>query len=129
MLVLVLTGETPTRLLHPQDRAVVPLFGDAGTATLLERVPEGQGFVQFELGTDGSGHEHLILPTSGLRHPRTPESAQETKKFGIGRVVAEKLLEAYDLLEGERKPVGARGNRPHSRRLGVRTAGVALAAP
>ncbi len=75
---LVLTGETPTRLLHPQDRAVVPLFGDAGTATLLERVPQGQGFVQFELGTDGSGHEHLILPTSGLRHPRTPESAQET---------------------------------------------------
>jgi tetratricopeptide (TPR) repeat protein len=28
--------------------------------------------------------------------------AQETKKFGISRVVAEKLLEAYDLLEGER---------------------------
>ncbi len=33
--------ETPTRLLHPQDRAVVPLFGDAGTATLLERASRG----------------------------------------------------------------------------------------
>jgi 3-oxoacyl-[acyl-carrier-protein] synthase-3 len=75
---LVLTGETPTRLLHPQDRAVVPLFGDAGTATLVEPVPAGQGFVQFELGTDGSGYEHLIWPTSGLRRPRTAETARET---------------------------------------------------
>jgi tetratricopeptide (TPR) repeat protein len=30
------------------------------------------------------------------------QSAQETKKFGMGRIVAEKLLEAYDLLENER---------------------------
>jgi 3-oxoacyl-[acyl-carrier-protein] synthase-3 len=76
---LVLTGDTVTRILNPQDRAVVPLFGDAGTATLLESSDRnGGGFVDFELGTDGKGYQHLIWPTSGMREPRTEESAKET---------------------------------------------------
>lgn len=73
---LVMTGDTVSRILHPQDRAVVPLFGDAGTATLVERSRPGDGFVRFKLGTDGKGAPFLIWPTSGLRQPRTAESAQ-----------------------------------------------------
>lgn len=73
---LVMTGDTVSRILHPQDRAVVPLFGDAGTATLLERCPAEQGFLRFKLGTDGKGAPFLIWPTSGLRLPRTPQSAE-----------------------------------------------------
>jgi 3-oxoacyl-[acyl-carrier-protein] synthase-3 len=74
---LVLTGDTISRILNPRDRAVVPLFGDAGTATLLDKVPAGQGFRAFNFGTDGSGHAYLIWPTSGLRVPKTPETAEE----------------------------------------------------
>ena len=84
---LVLTGDTVSRILHPMDRAVVPLFGDAGTATLLEATEDSStGFVDFELGTDGSGSKHLIWPTSGLRETRSSESGvEETDKSGATR--------------------------------------------
>lgn len=74
---LVLTGDTVSRLLHPQDRAVVPLFGDAATATLIEPCPAGEGFQHFKFGSDGKGGPFLIWPTSGLRKPRTTDSARE----------------------------------------------------
>jgi 3-oxoacyl-[acyl-carrier-protein] synthase III len=83
---LVLTGDTVSRILNPKDRSVVPLFGDAGTATLMERVPEGTGFVAFDFGTDGAGAEALIWPASGLRLPRSAETAREvTDKSGSVR--------------------------------------------
>jgi 3-oxoacyl-[acyl-carrier-protein] synthase-3 len=82
---LVMTGDTVSRILNPKDRAVVPLFGDAGTATILEARPEG-GFLGFDFGTDGSGAEALIWPASGLRLPRSPETAiEETDKSGSTR--------------------------------------------
>ncbi|MBI4659286.1 MAG: ketoacyl-ACP synthase III [Verrucomicrobia bacterium] len=74
---LVMTGDTVSRIIHPQDRRVVPLFGDGATAALLERVPDGEGFQEFAFGTDGSGFQHLVWPTSGLRVPRTSESGKE----------------------------------------------------
>jgi 3-oxoacyl-[acyl-carrier-protein] synthase-3 len=82
---LVMTGDTVSRILNPKDRAVVPLFGDAGTATIMEAKPEG-GFLGFDFGTDGSGAEALIWPASGLRLPRSPETAiEETDKSGSTR--------------------------------------------
>jgi 3-oxoacyl-[acyl-carrier-protein] synthase III len=83
---LVLTGDTVSRILNPLDRSVVPLFGDAGTATLIERVPDGTGFIAFDFGTDGAGAEALIWPASGLRIPRSPDTAREvTDKSGSVR--------------------------------------------
>ena len=74
---LVLTGDTLTRTLHPYDRAVVPLLADGGSATLVGPVAAGEGFLRFKLGTDGSGHRHLMIPASGFRRPRSPETSQE----------------------------------------------------
>lgn len=71
--VLLLAGDTITRLLAPLDRSAVPLFGDAGTATLLEK--DGQATIHFQLSTDGSGLSHLIIP-SGLTTSRCPRSAE-----------------------------------------------------
>jgi len=80
---LVMTGDTVSRILHPMDRAVVPLFGDAGTATLIEPCADGEGFLRFKLGSDGKGAPFLIWPTSGLRKTRTAETAKEaTDKNG-----------------------------------------------
>ena len=75
---LVLTGDTMTRTLHPLDRSVVPLLGDGATASLVGEVPEGQGFLGFELGTDGTGHRYLIVPAGGFRLPASEQTAQET---------------------------------------------------
>lgn len=74
---LVLTGDTMSHTVHPKDRAVAPLMGDAGSATLLAQVADGEGFLGFELGTDGSGHKYLMIPAGGTRQPWTAETAIE----------------------------------------------------
>ncbi len=67
---LLLAGDISTRRLAPQDKSVIPLFGDAGTATALAFDPDAAP-IDFELGTDGSGAAAIIIPASGFRQPRT----------------------------------------------------------
>lgn len=75
---LVTTGDTMSHTVHPKDRALVPILGDAGSASLIGRAEEGTGFLGFSMGTDGTGAKHLILPAGGFRTPCTPETAVET---------------------------------------------------
>ncbi len=70
---LVLTGDTMSRTVNELDRALVPIIGDAGSATLVEPAADG-GFLGFELGTDGSGAKYLIMPVSGFRQRRTAQT-------------------------------------------------------
>jgi 3-oxoacyl-[acyl-carrier-protein] synthase-3 len=67
--ILVLNGETPTRYADRADRSVALLFGDAGSATLLERREPGDGTADwsFVLHTDGAGCEDLIIRGGGFR--------------------------------------------------------------
>ncbi|HKK19435.1 MAG TPA: hypothetical protein VJ952_12230, partial [Opitutales bacterium] len=66
--VLLLAGDALSRLVSPQDRAVAPLFGDGGSATLVEAGAKA-GKAWFSLNTDGKGFEHLIVPAGGARLP------------------------------------------------------------
>jgi 3-oxoacyl-[acyl-carrier-protein] synthase III len=74
---LVLTGDTMSRTVHPRDRSVVPLMGDGGSATLIGVVDAGEGFLGFELGTDGSGHQYLTIPAGGARMPISEKTRVE----------------------------------------------------
>jgi 3-oxoacyl-[acyl-carrier-protein] synthase-3 len=74
---LVLTGDTMTHTVHPKDRALVPLMGDAGSATLVEAADAAHGFVAFEFGTDGGGAGHLTIPAGGFRQPASEQTAVE----------------------------------------------------
>jgi 3-oxoacyl-[acyl-carrier-protein] synthase-3 len=56
--VLLLVGDTISQLVKPGDRSTELLFGDAGTATALQK--ESGHILHFELGSDGSGAEHII---------------------------------------------------------------------
>lgn len=76
--VLLLTAETYSKFIHPGDRSVRTLFGDGASATLVcgdSNAVRG-GLEAFIFGTDGSGGPNLIVRTSGLREPKTAESAQ-----------------------------------------------------
>lgn len=64
--VLLLVGDCATAGVSPLDRSVNMLFGDAGTATALEADREA-GEMVFELGTDGAGYRHLIIPAGAFR--------------------------------------------------------------
>lgn len=63
---LVVGGDLLSRILDWDDRSTLVLFGDGVGAVVLEAVPE-QGFLGFELGTDGAGGKNLWLPGSGSR--------------------------------------------------------------
>ncbi len=63
--VLLLTGEANV---HDKWREKGTwLFGEAGTATLLE-YDETTGSISFLLRTQGNGFRHLIIPFGGYRH-------------------------------------------------------------
>lgn len=66
--VLLCAGDTLSRLTHPQDRSADPLFGDAGSAALIEKDAVGPAW-HFELGADGQGAAHIIVPQGGARVP------------------------------------------------------------
>ena len=86
--VLLLTAETYSKYIHPEDHAVLPLFGDAATATLLTARDDtmDDGIYGLEYGTDGSGFRSLIVPVGGMRH-RCQETETETvtDKYGNTR--------------------------------------------
>lgn len=71
--VLLLTGETYSKMLAEDDRSVRTLFGDAGSATLVEAVETIPGapppIGPFVYGTDGSGARNLIVEAGAFRRP------------------------------------------------------------
>ena len=76
--VLLLTAETYTKYLHPQDKSNRSIFGDGAAACLIST----EGFAEigeFDLGTDGGGAESLILKTGAAREqkPNGKESIDE----------------------------------------------------
>lgn len=74
--VLVCAGDTLSRVVHPRDRATAPLFGDAGSATLLVRDATAPA-VRFALFTDGAGAESLCVPAGGYRVPSSASTRVE----------------------------------------------------
>lgn len=66
--VLLLTAETYSKYINPKDNTVLPLFGDAATATLISGYDkEKSGLEGFVMGTDGAGYKNLIVPIGGMR--------------------------------------------------------------
>ena len=71
--VLLITAETYSKFVHPQDRSVRTLFGDAAAAVLVSGIESEECLIgPFVYGTDGTGAENLIVPTGGMRNPPVP---------------------------------------------------------
>jgi 3-oxoacyl-[acyl-carrier-protein] synthase-3 len=63
---LLLVGDSSSLLAHKEDKALSPLFGDAGCATAFE-FKEGKN-INFKLWTDGSGFKSIMIPDGGYRN-------------------------------------------------------------
>jgi 3-oxoacyl-[acyl-carrier-protein] synthase-3 len=86
--VLLLAGDTVSQSIHPQDRAVLPLFGDACAATVVEP-SDSAGNSWFSLHSDGSGHKAISIPAGGYRRPLDVSTAvPETDADGNVRTPA-----------------------------------------
>jgi len=74
---LLLAGDTSARERSHKKKAKVGhsaelLFGDSGTATLIEKMPSEKILVSSH--TDGSGYKAIISPYGAFRNPDRPES-------------------------------------------------------
>ena len=72
--VLLLDGETFSKIVNRYDKVDWPLYGDAATATLIEKGDYGES--TFILRSDGSGRDSVIIH-DGMRNPITSESLIE----------------------------------------------------
>lgn len=80
--VLLLVGETFSKFVNKMDKVDAPLYGDAGTATLVEKMDDGFESV-FMLYSDGSGEDSVKIKAGGGRFKTTVENLKEhTEKDG-----------------------------------------------
>lgn len=71
--VLVLAGDTTSRMMNEHDKSLRMVFGDCGTASL---VTIGNRPMGFHIQSDGSGSDKLIVPAGGFRTPITEETSK-----------------------------------------------------
>lgn len=75
--VLLITAETYSKFIHPKDKSVRTLFGDAGAATLVCGVEASDESIgPFVYGTDGGGAKNLIVRAGGLRCPTAANNGE-----------------------------------------------------
>ena len=70
--VLVLVGDTTSRMINEHDKSLRLVFGDCGTATIVSK---GEGCMGFHIQSDGSGADKLIVPAGGFRLPISEETS------------------------------------------------------
>ena len=75
--VLLLDGETFSKIVNKRDKVDWPLYGDGATATLVEQGDFGESV--FMLHSDGSGRDAVII-NDGMRNPITAESLVEKEQ-------------------------------------------------
>ena len=65
--VLLCVGDVASRIVDPKDQSISPIMGDAGSCILIDAEVSDSW---FQLYSDGSGRDALIMPNSGARrHP------------------------------------------------------------
>jgi 3-oxoacyl-[acyl-carrier-protein] synthase III len=70
--ILLLVGETISKIVNKRDYVNFPLYGDAGTACLVEKGDFKKSV--FVLGADGSGENSLKVPYGGFRYLLTADN-------------------------------------------------------
>ncbi|WP_395051210.1 3-oxoacyl-ACP synthase III family protein [Flavobacterium sp.] len=73
--VLLVTAETYSKYLHPNDRSNRAIFGDAAAATLIT-FSEEENIGEFLFGTDGSGFDKLIVKNGCSRFPYNTQAEE-----------------------------------------------------
>lgn len=66
--VLLVCADTYTKYISKTDKTCRPIFGDAGSATLLQKSGKKNGMGPFILGSDGSGAGNLIVSGGAARN-------------------------------------------------------------
>ena len=79
--VIVVGAEKMSSIVDYTDRTTCPLFGDAGTAILIEPTTEDIGMIDYIARSDGMGRHHLHMKAGGSSIPSSHESVDERQHF------------------------------------------------
>jgi 3-oxoacyl-[acyl-carrier-protein] synthase-3 len=79
--VIVVAADMMSSITNYKDRTTCPLFGDAGTAVLLEPNMENVGVMDYINRVDGLGRHHLHMKAGGSLRPATIETVQNNEHF------------------------------------------------
>jgi 3-oxoacyl-[acyl-carrier-protein] synthase-3 len=90
---LLLAGDTASKSNSAEDKSAYPLFGDAVTVTALEYAAESEPML-FNMNSDGSGFEAIIIRDGGYRNPFSLSSLKKVVR-GEG-IVSNKLQVELD---------------------------------
>jgi 3-oxoacyl-[acyl-carrier-protein] synthase-3 len=94
---LLLCGDKSSSSLSYTDKSTYPLFGDAGTATLLSRDDTATP-MYFNLQTDGSGKDAIIISGGGTRNPMNETTLKKVQiEPGIERSARDLALNGIDV--------------------------------
>jgi 3-oxoacyl-[acyl-carrier-protein] synthase-3 len=94
---LLLAGDKSTISTSYEDKSAYPLFGDAGTATLLE-FDDKASDMYFNLNSDGSGKNAIIIEHGHSRHPYSTTSDEVIEpEPGIKRTKKHLALNGQDI--------------------------------
>ena len=89
--ILLVTADTYSKFIHPDDRSARVLFGDAAAVSVL--VPDAEsGMSMFSLDSHGKEYAKFYIPAGGCRFPRSPETAKEFRD-AKGRVRCDDFIQ------------------------------------
>lgn len=74
--ILLITSEAYSKHIQDSDKGNRTIFGDAASASLIST----EGFAEigeFEVGSDGSGYEDLIVKNGGMKTPKKGDSSSD----------------------------------------------------
>lgn len=81
--ILLIMSETYSKHIHPADKSNRSIFGDAAAACLVSG-SEINKIMEFELGTDGSGMNNLIVQNGGMRNRKKEDGSNIITPDNIG---------------------------------------------
>ena len=79
--VVVVGADKMSSIVDYTDRAVCPIFGDAGTAILLEPTTDGTGIIDHIFHVDGAGWKHLHQKAGGSKKPASHETVDAREHY------------------------------------------------
>lgn len=87
--VLILIADAYSKIIHPKDKVLRTIFGDAGSGLIVSQSDKPQ-IHNFVYGTDGSGKDNLIVKNGGLKNSIDPLAKDIV--YGSGNVYNENHL-------------------------------------
>ena len=72
--VLVCVGDVISKYVNPRDKSLIVIFGDAGSATLVEK---GNHSIAFNIMSEGSGAQYLVIKAGSNRYPKNKDTCIE----------------------------------------------------